>query len=334
MITLNDRSRIKYTYLATHILLLPLLLLLSVFLIDERFLLLGIAQISLLILLFTGYWEFQGIRFKRFYCIAVELLIVALFVSSLKSAHENSLHLFWQFFFASLQLYLFYLFAKIILTIFWSDSETVAIAFPLKNGSYLITDGGNSKVSRMMNYHFHSAVHKKKKTRSSMLYATDVVKLNKARSSFFPNRNEDYPIFGEELHAPMEGILLKVINEIPDNNPFSGNYPYNTGNSIVIKNENYFFLLGHLKKGSIVVTEGDFVQKGDFVGNVGNSGFSERPHLHMQLMKSDTDDYWKGTGICIQYRGKNLYKNRLINSNLKINGNDKITGENWLRNLV
>jgi len=47
-------------------------------------------------------------------------------------------------------------------------------------------------------------------------------------------------------------------------------------------------------------------------GKAGNSGMSERPHIHMQLMKCEGDDYWKGLGISMQFRGKNLYKNRLI----------------------
>ena len=57
---------------------------------------------------------------------------------------------------------------------------------------------------------------------------------------------------------------------------------------------------------------GDEISGNVFIGEAGNSGMSERPHLHMQLMKSDTDDYWKGIGICIRYKNKNIYKNRLI----------------------
>ena len=163
-----------------------------------------------------------------------------------------------------------------------------------------------------MNYHFYSPVHKKNKTNRSMQFAVDVVKLNNDPSSLLPLINEDYLIFDEPVYAPMEGIVLKVVNNIPDNGPFSGNYPYNTGNTVVIKNNDFYFLLGHLKMGSILVKEGDFMHQNDFIGKAGNSGMSERPHLHMQLMKSDTDNYWKGTGISIQYEGKNLYKNRLI----------------------
>lgn len=171
---------------------------------------------------------------------------------------------------------------------------------------------GNSKLSRMMNYHFHSPVHKKKGTNKSMLYATDVVKLRYKMSSFIPRTNEEYPIFNEKVISPMEGTVVKVVDDIDENVPFSGNYPYNTGNTVVIKKDNYYFLLGHLKQGSIVVEPGDFVKRKDLLGHAGNSGMSERPHLHMQLMHCDHENYWKGMGICIKYKDKNLYKNRLV----------------------
>jgi murein DD-endopeptidase MepM/ murein hydrolase activator NlpD len=145
-----------------------------------------------------------------------------------------------------------------------------------------------------------------------MLYATDVVKLDARGPQFMPPQNEDYPIFGENIYSPLDGEVVRVVNDIDDNIPFSGNYPYNTGNTVVIRHENYYFLLGHLKKGSIVVSEGHWVAKDTLIAQAGNSGMSERPHLHMQLMKSDNGDYWKGNGISICYQGKNLYKNRLV----------------------
>jgi murein DD-endopeptidase MepM/ murein hydrolase activator NlpD len=103
-----------------------------------------------------------------------------------------------------------------------------------------------------------------------------------------------------------------VINSIPDNVPYSGDYPYNTGNTLVVNHADLYLVLGHLKEGSIRAKEGGLLKKGDYVANAGNSGYSERPHLHFQLIKSATADYWKGTGINMTFRGKNLYKNRLI----------------------
>jgi hypothetical protein len=186
------------------------------------------------------------------------------------------------------------------------------ITFPLKHGRYLITDGGNSKISRLMNYHFYSPLHKKNQTNYSMLFATDLVKIKKNKKGFIPRHNEEYPIFGEKVYCPMAGQVVKVENNIDDNEPFIGHYPYNTGNTVVIRNGDYYFLLGHLKKGSIEIAQGETLKQNDPIGQIGNSGFSERPHLHMQLIESKSENYWKGKGICIRYKGQNLYKNRMI----------------------
>jgi murein DD-endopeptidase MepM/ murein hydrolase activator NlpD len=145
-----------------------------------------------------------------------------------------------------------------------------------------------------------------------MIYATDVVKIGKRISRFLPQQNEEYLIYNENIYSPMEGKVVKVENNINDNEPYIGKYPYNTGNTIVIQNGIYYFLLGHLKKGSVIVKEGDLVKRSDLLGQVGNSGFSERPHLHMQLIVSNSENYWTGIGVCIQYEGKNIYKNRII----------------------
>jgi hypothetical protein len=44
----------------------------------------------------------------------------------------------------------------------------------------------------------------------------------------------------------------------------------------------------------------------------GNSGMSERPHIHMQIIKSISANYWSGEGISMVFHGINLYKNKTI----------------------
>ena len=63
---------------------------------------------------------------------------------------------------------------------------------------------------------------------------------------------------------------------------------------------------------SIVVKEGDKVRANDLIGSAGNSGWTERPHLHMQLINSDSENYWKGIGVSVRFKDMNLYKNRLV----------------------
>jgi murein DD-endopeptidase MepM/ murein hydrolase activator NlpD len=163
-----------------------------------------------------------------------------------------------------------------------------------------------------MNYHYYSPLHKRKKTNNSMLFATDIIKVKEDKRGFLPKKNEEYPIFNEKIFSPIAGVVIKAENNIFDNKPYSGHYPYNTGNTVVIQKDNYYLLLGHMKQGSLVVKEGDFIQANELIGSAGNSGWTERPHLHMQLIKSDSPDYWAGIGISLQFRNMNLYKNRLI----------------------
>jgi murein DD-endopeptidase MepM/ murein hydrolase activator NlpD len=146
-----------------------------------------------------------------------------------------------------------------------------------------------------------------------MLFATDIVKIRNSESNYLPPDNNDYPIFGENIFSPLSGEVVRVENGIKDNVPYSGNYPYNTGNTIVIRQGINYLLLGHLKMDSIRVKKGDAIHANDLIAEAGNSGYSERPHLHMQLINSMTDNYWTGRGVSMEYKRKNLYKNRLIN---------------------
>lgn len=309
---MKERTHLSFKLILSHIILLPLLILISIFIRNDSFLLLSIAQNILIILFFSGYWEFFGLRFKRIFCLSAELLIVLAFLWKFFSnpAEGNNWYLITLL--ILIQTWLLLELIKIFIVIFRRDNESFEIDFPFKNGRYMITDGGNSKISRLMNYHFYSSVHKKNKTNLSMLFATDIVKIRNLGKLFLPPRNEDYPIFEENLFSPIDGVVYKVENGIDDNIPYCGSYPYNTGNTIVIRKDNYYLLLGHLKKGSILVHSGEKVNSNQIIAKVGNSGYSERPHLHMQLIHSKSENYWFGKGISVQFKKKNLYKNRII----------------------
>jgi hypothetical protein len=309
---MHERTQLSLKLILSHVLLLPVLILFSLFVNSDSFLLTSMTETVLIILILSGYWEFLGLRFKRIYFVISEVLILMVFSWKLFSVHKAGNNLYLIFFLAIIQIWILFLLIKIIIVIFRSEKGAVEIEFPFKQGSYLITDGGNSRMSRLMNYHFYSPVHKMKKTNLSMLFATDIIKVSNSAINYFPPLNEDYPIFGEKVFSPVSGLIVKVDNSFEDNVPYSGNYPYSTGNMIVIKHGNNYMILGHLKKDSIRVAAGNNLMEGDFIAEAGNSGYSERPHIHIQLINSLTDNYWTGKGISIQFKRKNLYKNRFI----------------------
>lgn len=310
-LSMNERNSIIARLLITHLFPVPAMIAGSLFFPEYYPIILIIAQTLLFILFLAGYREFFGKFFWTSYFISIQIILISTLILMFgEHLFTYNKLIFMLLFFV--ELYLLFMLYKILKVIFGKEKENFEIAFPLQNGKYLVTDGGNSRISRLMNYHFHSKTHKKRGTNCSMLFATDIVKTENQKHQFLPPRNEDYSIFGENLYCPMDGVVEKTVNDIDDNEPFSGNYPYNTGNTVVIKSGSYFFLVGHLKKGSIRVKEGDTVVQNDLLAQCGNSGMSERPHLHMQLMKCQDDNYWKGTGVNITFQGKNLFKNRQI----------------------
>jgi hypothetical protein len=102
------------------------------------------------------------------YFSSSEAVILAVLIWKLFSKQKSENNLYLITILAIIQTRLIFLFLKIIIVIFKHDKGALEIEFPFKEGKYLITDGGNSRISRLMNYHFYSRVHKKKKTNLSI----------------------------------------------------------------------------------------------------------------------------------------------------------------------
>lgn len=102
--------------------------------------------------------------------------------------------------------------------------------------------------------------------------------------------NTSNPAYGKNLYSPVNGIVEEIRDGVYDfqNNTSSNlNNNYGWGNTIVIRDEEgqYFVRLAHMKYGSIDhLDEGDWVNAGDYLGKIGQTGFSTSPHLHMQVM--------------------------------------------------
>jgi hypothetical protein len=117
-------------------------------------------------------------------------------------------------------------------------------------------------------------------------YAYDIFIVKNGRThSGNGSKNEDYYCFGKRLNAPSDGKIIELINNIDDNLP--GTVSENTGNYIIIDHLNgENSVMVHFQKGSIIVSVGDTVVKGQEVGKAGNSGNSTEPHLHYHLQGS------------------------------------------------
>ncbi len=119
-------------------------------------------------------------------------------------------------------------------------------------------------------------------------YAYDIMKVKDGTShNGDPLINESYFAFGENIIAPCDARVVRVIDGVPDNVPGETNPQQLTGNTIVLRTDNdEYVLLAHLMKGSIIVEEGQDIRKGEILANCGNSGNSTEAHLHISLQNA------------------------------------------------
>jgi hypothetical protein len=112
----------------------------------------------------------------------------------------------------------------------------------------------------------------------------------------------EYPSFGQPVHAPADGTVVRAIDGARDHRCRSNllGYAYMIvegfvlqlrgtrglmGNHLVLRlDDGTHVALAHLQRGSIRVHIGDEVTAGQIVAAVGNSGNTSEPHVHLQLM--------------------------------------------------
>ncbi|RYE26091.1 MAG: M23 family metallopeptidase [Sphingobacteriales bacterium] len=159
------------------------------------------------------------------------------------------------------------------------ERNTTVLALPV-NGEWYILSGGVADPSmrgeKITSFQNRAAVT------FSMLDA------DKKAFKTNGNTNEDYMAFGQPVLAPCDATVVKIIDNIDDNEPGSVNTTFAGGNTLVLKTDkNEYLVFGHLKKASIKVKEGDKVKKGATLAMVGNSGDCKQPSLFFNVQNTD-----------------------------------------------
>ncbi|MEU5987523.1 M23 family metallopeptidase [Spirillospora sp. NPDC047418] len=122
-------------------------------------------------------------------------------------------------------------------------------------------------------------------------------------------RPETFPAFGQDVHAPADGVVVQasgwqrdhwsrnswpgflyllvegmVFRQLLSLLTLSGGR-FVVGNSVTLDlGGGVYAVFAHLRRGSVRVGKGDRVRAGDVLGEVGNSGNTSEPHLHFHLM--------------------------------------------------
>jgi hypothetical protein len=155
-------------------------------------------------------------------------------------------------------------------------ADTVDLSFPLAEGKYCVIQGGRNFVTNP----FHNFVDSE--------HALDFVKINRIgnrASGIMPRDVRDYEIYGEMVYSPCDGVVYAVVDTVPDNAPPRANAIEPLGNHVMIIDNGTQIVLAHLMRRSIGVSPGDPVVRGEPIGRVGNSGYSNEPHLHLQALR-------------------------------------------------
>ncbi|HYY72562.1 MAG TPA: M23 family metallopeptidase [Candidatus Bathyarchaeia archaeon] len=184
------------------------------------------------------------------------------------------------------------------------------LTFPLRNGWYYVAHGGSL---RIINLHRHAPVKFQR-------YALDIVRLNRfgyRARGIYPRELKAYAIFHDILYSPCEGVVTAVVNDLPDLPPGEMDPKQMAGNHIVIQCDgaDTFVCLAHLAQGSVCVRPGDTVTVGQRLAQVGNSGNTSEPHLHIQVKRGGRpDSMLDGEGVAIRFDGRWLIRNSVVRS--------------------
>ncbi|MFJ8530440.1 M23 family metallopeptidase [Bacillus sp. NPDC094106] len=103
---------------------------------------------------------------------------------------------------------------------------------------------------------------------------------------------EDYGIYGAEVVAPASGTVVSINNDEPDLKPGTDDFDSMAGNHIYLRLDETgtYLILAHLKKGSVRVKAGQHITEGEILAQVGNSGSSSEPHLHIHHQRQNPSE--------------------------------------------
>ena len=152
-------------------------------------------------------------------------------------------------------------------------AAVVRIAPPLE-GEWLVLQGGQSP---LQNHHLVAY---------NQRFALDLVRLDSGRIFTDETGNASVHSWEQPLVSPADGTVVVAHDEMEDSEGanFVTDSADAAGNVIVIEfDAGLFVVLAHLRHGTLRVSEGDRIRKGDPLALVGNSGNTTMPHLHLQV---------------------------------------------------
>ncbi len=172
----------------------------------------------------------------------------------------------------------------------------VALAFPLRGGTFLVLHGGSTSAA---NIHFADPKQK---------FGVDLVKINalgfRARG-IYPAELTRYSIYGAPVLSPCAGTVLRIVDGLPDQPRGLFDEKNVLGNHVVVRCGDLDVTLAHLKPATLIVRPGAIVPVGAPLAQAGNSGKTTEPHLHIHAERN-------GQAVPFTLEGRWLVRNAIV----------------------
>jgi hypothetical protein len=192
---------------------------------------------------------------------------------------------------------------------------STTLAMPLSGDDLIVGNGGSNL---LVNAHLDTLDRSVPRHRLwyGQSYAVDFVALNRfgiTSDGFQPTNPARYRIFGRVVHAPCTGVVSGIRTSRPDLRVPQVDEKIMEGNYVSIRCGAYDVVMAHLKNGSIAVRSGDRLHTGDVIGQVGNSGYSGEPHLHIHAQTPGIKNApFSGDPAVMRFGGRFLSRNDRI----------------------
>ncbi len=179
--------------------------------------------------------------------------------------------------------------------------QTVDLKAPLRDGQFVVLHGGSRPFINA-----HAKI-------TPQNHALDIVGINsvgmRAGSIKGGQRLEDYVIFGSPVYAPCAGTILIAVDGLPDLVPPNTDRQNIAGNHVLLACRDFEVLLAHFKQNSVLVSVGQRVSEHNIIAQVGNTGNTSEPHLHIHAERGGQEKtILNGEGVAITIDGRFLVR--------------------------
>lgn len=181
-------------------------------------------------------------------------------------------------------------FVRTIAAAYPPEGRVVDLAMPLPAGDYLVVSGGSNLSTNTHADALDQSVAAHRRWWGTG-YGVDFIAIDVwglRASGILPSQLDAYRIFDVPVLAPCGGTVVTAEDGHSDMTPPAYDRTSIAGNHVILACGDVHVLLGHFKRGSVTVRQGDAVGIGRTLGRVGNSGGSDEPHLHIHVQLPGT----------------------------------------------